>query len=62
MITALNKEARALFPIWAASGLVLAAAAIAPNQMMLAVAAAFAYGFGCIILGAQAIGHEYSAG
>ena len=62
MITALNKEARALFPIWAASGLVLAAAAIAPNQMTPAIAAAFAYGFGCIILGAQAIGHEYSAG
>jgi hypothetical protein len=62
VITALTKEARALFPIWAASGLVLAAAAAAPNHMMPAVAAAFAYGFGCIILGAQAVGHEYSAG
>jgi hypothetical protein len=62
VITALTKEARALFPIWAASGLVLAAAAAAPNHMMPAVAAVFAYGFGCIILGAQAIGHEYSAG
>jgi hypothetical protein len=56
---AVRKEIRALFPVWLASLLALAAAAVTRDSRV-TLGATLAYGVGAIILGAQSIGHEYS--
>ncbi len=54
-----RKEIRALAPTWGASASVIVAAALWREPSVLPLAAV-AYGIGCIALGAQVFGHEYS--
>ena len=61
MTPAIAKELRALLPMWSACILVVGTAALA-RDMGLLTAAVLTYGFGCVVLGAQSVGHEYGYG
>jgi hypothetical protein len=53
------KELRALLPVWIASALAIAAAAVSgPRNHEFGL---LAYGFGSVALGSQSIGHEYTS-
>jgi ABC-type transport system involved in multi-copper enzyme maturation permease subunit len=54
-----RKEIRALAPTWCACAGVIVAGALWRDPRVLTIVA-LAYGLGCIALGAQSIGHEYS--
>ena len=54
-----QKEVRALFPIWAACAIALAAGLVSKHYLVLS-AGGLALAFGFVTLGAQAFGHEYS--
>ena len=56
---AVTKEIRALFPAWTACLLTLAAGLVVRDPKTRALGL-LVYGFGSVMLGAQALGHEYS--
>jgi hypothetical protein len=60
MTVALAKEVRAQLPTFAAAALAVASAAAVPGDPLLLRVALLGLVFGSVILGAQAIGHEYT--
>jgi hypothetical protein len=54
-----RKEIRALVPTWCACAAAIVIAAVWRDTRLLTLAA-LAYGVGCVALGAQSFGHEYS--
>jgi hypothetical protein len=56
---AVTKEIRALFPAWIACMLTIVAALVVRDSAVRGLGV-FAYGLGSLLLGVQAIGHEYS--